>query len=84
MSVCQSVKLLVYVSCVVHIFLTQTRMGFVCDVNTGSRGNIMQVGLLGSKVIKGVLLHRRWNVFQRRARFWKSKMACQHRSKPAR
>ena len=55
--VCQSVKLLVYDFCVVHIVLTQRQIRFVCDVFIPcSKGNIMCVGLLGSKVITG------WNI----------------------
>ena len=51
------VKLLVHAFCVVHIFLTQTRIRFICGVLMPcSKGNVMWVGMLGSKVIKGVLL----------------------------
>ena len=54
---CQCVKLLVHVFCVVHIFLTQKRIRFICGVLMPcSKGNVMWVGMLGSKVIKGVLL----------------------------
>ena len=54
--VCQCVQHEVHAFCV-HIFLMQRRTGFVCGVFIPwSRGNVMRVGLLGSKVIKGVLL----------------------------
>ena len=53
-TVCQSVKVLVHALvhalCTVHIFLTQTRISVICGAF------IMWVGLLGSKLIKGVLL----------------------------
>ena len=56
-SVSQCVELLVPAVFVVHIFLTHRQIGFVCTVFIPcSRGNIIWVGLLGSKVIKGVLL----------------------------
>ena len=56
--VSQSVKLLVYAFCVVHIFLTQRRIKFICGMLMPYNvGNIMRVGMLGSKVIKGVLLN---------------------------
>ena len=54
-SVSQPVKLLVHAFCVVHIFLTQRQIGFVCGVMPYNVGNKMRVGMLGSKVIKGVL-----------------------------
>ena len=56
--VCQSVsQLLVHAFCVVHIFLTQRRIRFICGVLMPcSKGDKMWVGMLGSKVIKGVLL----------------------------
>ena len=58
-SVSQSVKLLVHSFCVVHIFLMQRWIRFICGMFVPcSRVNIMQVGLLGSKVIKGVLLDK--------------------------
>ena len=56
-SVSQCVKLLVYTVCIIHIFLTQRRIRFICGVLMPYNvGNIMQVDMLGSKVIKGVLL----------------------------
>ena len=55
--VCQCVKLLVHAFCVVHMFLTQRRTRFICGVLMPcSKGSVMWVGMLGSKVIKGVLL----------------------------
>ena len=55
-SVCQSVKLLVHAFCVVHIFLMQRRIGFVCGLLMPYNvGNKVRVGMLGSKIIKGVL-----------------------------
>ena len=55
--VCQCVKLLVHAFCVVHIFLTQRRISFICGVlMLCSKGNVMRVGMLGSKVIKAVFL----------------------------
>ena len=56
-SVSECVKLLVYTFCIIHIFLTQKRIRFIRGVLMPySMGNIMQVGMLGSKIIKGVLL----------------------------
>ena len=56
-SVSECVKLLVYTFCIVHIFLTQRRIRFICGVLMPYNvGNIMQVDMFGSKVIKGVLL----------------------------
>ena len=56
-SVSQCVKLLVYTFCIVHIFITQRRIRFICGVLMPYNvGNIMRVDMLGSKVIKGVLL----------------------------
>ena len=55
--VCQSVKHLVHAFCVVHIFLTQRQIRFICGMLMPYNvGNIIQVCVLGSKVIKGVLL----------------------------
>ena len=55
--VCQSVKHLVHAFCVVHIFLTQRQIRFICGMLMPyTVGNIMRVCVLGSKVIKGVLL----------------------------
>ena len=47
-----------YTFCIVHIiFLMQRRIRFICGVLMPYNvGNIMQVDMLGSKVIKGVLL----------------------------
>ena len=58
MSVSQCVNLLVHAFCVVHIFLMHRRVGFICGMfKPCTIGNIIRVGLLGSKVtIKGVLL----------------------------
>ena len=51
-SVSECVKLLVYTFCIVHIFLMQRRIRFVCGVLMPYNvGNIMRVGMLGSKVI---------------------------------
>ena len=56
-SVSQCVKLLVYTFCIVRIFLTQRRIRFICGVLMPYNvGNIMRGDMLGSKVIKGVLL----------------------------
>ena len=56
-SVSQCVKLLVYTFCIVHIFLTQRWIRFICGVLMPYNvGNIMRVDMFGSKVIKGVLL----------------------------
>ena len=56
-SVSQCVKLLVYTFCIVHIFLTQRRVRFICGVLMPySVWNIMQVDMFGPRVIKGVLL----------------------------
>ena len=56
-SVSECVKLLVYTFCIIHIFLTQRRIRFICGVLMSYNvGNIMRVDMLGSKVIKGVLL----------------------------
>ena len=55
--VCQSVKLLVHTVCIVCIFLTQRQIGFICGMLMPYYvGSIMLVGMLGSKVIMGVLL----------------------------
>ena len=52
--VSQSVKLLVHMFFVVHIFLTQRRIGFVCGVLMPYNvGNEMRVGMLGSKSLRG-------------------------------
>ena len=52
-----SVKHLVHAFCVVHIFLTQTQIRFICGMLMPYNvGNIIWVCALGSKVIKGVLL----------------------------
>ena len=57
-SICQCVKLLVYAFCIVHIFLMQRRIRFIRGVLMPYNvGNVMWVGMLGSKVIKGVLLN---------------------------
>ena len=60
-SVSQSVSVsnfLVHTFCVVHIFLTERRIRSICGVLMPcSKGNVMWVGMLGSKVIKGVLLN---------------------------
>ena len=53
----QYVRVLVYPFCVVHIVLIQRWIGFVCGMFMPYNvENLMQVGLLGSKIIKGVLL----------------------------
>ena len=53
----QCVKLLVHAFSVVHIFLKQRQIRFICGVLMPcSKGNVMWAGMLGSKVIKGVLL----------------------------
>ena len=45
-----SAKLLLHAFCVVHIFLTERRIGFVCGVLMSYNvGNKMRVGMLGSK-----------------------------------
>ena len=42
---CQFVKLLVHAFCVVHIFLTQRRIRFICGVLMPcSKGNVMWMG----------------------------------------
>ena len=46
-----------YAFCVVYIFLTPRQIRFICAVLMPYNvGNIMHVSMLGSKVIKGVLL----------------------------
>ena len=63
MCVCVSVKLLVHAFCGVHIFLTQRWIGLTCGMLMRYNvGNKMRMSMLGSKVIKGVLLDEtlRW------------------------
>ena len=56
-SVSQSVKHLVHTLCIVHNCLMQRRIKFIFGVLLSYNvGNKMRVGMLGSKVIKGVLL----------------------------
>ena len=52
---CQFIRT-VYTFCAVHIFLTERQIKFTCVLMPYNVGNIMWVGMLGSKVIKGVLL----------------------------
>ena len=53
----ECVKLLVYTFCIIHIFLMQRWIWFIFGVFMPYNvGNIMQGDMLGSKVIKGVLL----------------------------
>ena len=53
----QCVKLLVFTFCVVHISLKHRQIRFICGmIMSYNVENIMQVGLMGSKVIKVVLI----------------------------
>ena len=53
-SVSLCVKLLVYTFRVIHICITQGRIGFICgSLMPYYVESIIQVGLLGSKVVKG-------------------------------
>ena len=51
-TVCQSVKLLVHVFCVVHTFLTQRQIGFVCGVLMPY--NVKNVGMLAGAYLGGL------------------------------
>ena len=58
--VSQCVKLLVYTSCVVHIFLLQKQIRFICGtLMPYNVGNIMWVGMLGQRSLRGPV---EWNI----------------------